>query len=519
MFTISFPAKIAPGIFSSEYRRLVANISAVREQARPPGDAHVTEKVVRCLWFDEYFDTAALRTEDGRNLALYSPGVWNEGAGPDFRNAEFAFDGGRRLRGDVELHVQASAWKQHGHANDPAYRNVLLHVVLYNDLDAPTVHHRQRDIPQLALSHHLTADLAEIMESLAPQTLPDKGIGREGLCCRSARALGRNERWLGRFLDIAGDERMLTKARFFKTAMNNASPDEVMYAAIMECMGYSANRHGFRLLARAASLGELRKWTPLDDTPEATARVIEAILFGVAGFLNSVKPRHSADPETADYLRALRKCWRPIAQDFPAPPLDPSAWVLNRTRPTNHPVRRIPAVAALLARHLHSGLCRATLAAVESIPSGGKESRRCRQTVEKLCNLFQQPTSAYWSRRTAFGPPTLKHPNRLIGPTRATEIVVNAIIPTLLALPGRRERPRAEYRIHNIYSALKPLADNAVTRYMKCRVFAGTAPAKRVVNSTRRQQGLIQIFHDFCESTDTTCESCGFLAAVEGRGE
>jgi len=518
MFTISFPARIAPGVFSREYRRLVADISAVREKAKAPGDARVTEKVVRCLWFDEYFDTAALRTEDGRGLALYSPGVWNEGAGPDFRNAEFAFDGGERLRGDVELHVHASAWNQHGHADDPAYRNVRLHVVLYNDLDAPTVSHRQRAIPQLALSRHLTADLAEIMESLAPQTLPEKGVGREGPCCRSARALGRDERWLAKFLDIAGDERMLTKARFFKTAMNDATPDEVIYAAIMECMGYSANRHGFRALARAASLRELRKWTPLDDTPEETARVIEAILFGVAGFLNSIKPSHSADPETADYLRALRKRWRPVARNFPAP-LDPSAWVLNRTRPTNHPVRRIPAVAALLARHLHSGLCRAILAAVESVPSGGNESRRCRQTVEKLCDLFQQPAGGYWLRRTTFGPPTLKRPNRLIGPTRATEIVVNAVIPTLLALSERDKRPRAEHRLHNIYSALKPLADNAVTRYMKRRMFAGAAAAKRVVSSVRRQQGLIQIFHDFCESADTTCESCGFLAAVEGRAE
>ena len=52
---------------------------------------------------------------------------------------------------------------------------------------------------------------------------------------------------------------------------------------------------------------------------------------------------------------------------------------------------------------------------------------------------------------------------------------------------------------------------------MKMRIFEDMRQADRVVSSTRRQQGLLQIFHDFCESATTTCEACGFLAAVEGR--
>ena len=511
--------------FSRDYRRLVAQVTQVTQVTQvslvaegPPAGDHrpVREKLVRCLWFEQYFDTATLRTEDGRHLSLYSPGSWNEGPGPDFRNAEFAFADSPRIRGDIELHVQSSAWNQHGHAADPAYRNVKLHVVLDNDLNTPTIAHASGPIPQLALRRHLTADLAEIINSLDPQSLPQKGVGREGPCCRSARAMGRDEKWLAHFLDAAGDERMLTRAGLFTQAMRQSTPDETMYRALMDCMGYSANRHGFRLLARAAPLAQLRKWTPLDAPPEQTQTALQALLFGVAGFLTPGKNAARPDPDTDTYRQKLRALWQPAASTWPTPLLTPSAWVQNRTRPTNRPARRIPAIAAFLARHLHSGLCRAMLAAVESIPATGRDAGRCRHTVDTLCALFDGKPDTYWQRRTGFGPPTLARPNRLIGPTRTVEIVVNAVIPILLALSQDADRPRVEQQLHNLYLALPPLADNSVTRYMKRRLFPAPDKAKRIVSTARRQQGLLQVFHDFCETTDTTCESCGLLAAVEG---
>ena len=174
-------------------------------------------------------------------------------------------------------------------------------------------------------------------------------------------------------------------------------------------------------------------------------------------------------------------------------------------------------MAAFLAAHLHSGLCRAVIATVESIPATGREASRCRQTLEKLCRLFEETPAGYWGRRTRFGPAVLTRPNRLIGAARANEIIVNAVIPLLLALSQKNNTPRMEQRLHNIYTSLRPLADNAVTKYMKSRVFSDAEQARRTVTSARRQQGLLQIFHDFCEKTSTTCESCGFLAAVEGH--
>jgi hypothetical protein len=121
----------------------------------------------------------------------------------------------------------------------------------------------------------------------------------------------------------------------------------------------------------------------------------------------------------------------------------------------------------------------------------------------------------YWLRRTGFGPETLRRPTALIGAARTTEMIVNVVVPFLLALPRDGERARVEQRLHNVYCSLRPLSDNSITRYMKSRIFQEGPAAGEIVRSMRRQQGLMQIFHDYCESDSTTCEACGFLAAVE----
>jgi len=148
----------AEGQFSRLYAQWTGGAGSVAERARlgHADQAEVREKIVRCLWFDQFLDSANLATEDGRRLAVFSPGYWNEGAGPDFRNAEFALGDAPRVRGDVEIHVAASDWNRHGHADDPMYGRVLLHVVLHNDLGEATVAQGDRRIPQLALARRLS---------------------------------------------------------------------------------------------------------------------------------------------------------------------------------------------------------------------------------------------------------------------------------------------------------------------------------------------------------------------------
>ena len=58
--------------------------------------------------------------------------------------------------------------------------------------------------------------------------------------------------------------------------------------------------------------------------------------------------------------------------------------------------------------------------------------------------------------------------------------------------------------------------DNAVTRRMQQVIFEGPDAAGQVVNSARRQQGLHQLYRDFCGGPDG-CDRCVLYLASRAR--
>ena len=99
--------------FSDAYRRLSQALLRVGEPraAYAPPSARLPERLVKCLWFDQYVVPEKLATASGCRIEVLSPGWWNVEAGPDFLNSELRVEGGEILRGHVEVHVDASDWK------------------------------------------------------------------------------------------------------------------------------------------------------------------------------------------------------------------------------------------------------------------------------------------------------------------------------------------------------------------------------------------------------------------------
>ena len=64
---------------------------------------------------------------------LLRAGRAGRGPGPDVREAAFQHDSGVPLVGDIEVHLRASDFVRHGHASDPAYGGLILHLVWEDD--------------------------------------------------------------------------------------------------------------------------------------------------------------------------------------------------------------------------------------------------------------------------------------------------------------------------------------------------------------------------------------------------
>ena len=97
---------------------------------------------------------------------------------------------------------------------------------------------------------------------------------------------------------------------------------------------------------------------------------------------------------------------------------------------------------------------------------------------------------------------------------QSSVIFINIIIPVLLAYARKMNDAVLEKRLFKAYKMHSRLSPNNITRFMNYRILGKDKQRKNVVNTARRQQGLLQIFKDFCESDDIACKRCVLLLSI-----
>jgi hypothetical protein len=509
--------------FSDVYGRLLQEFAAQVSESRATygqPSRSVREEIVRCIWFGGHFPTEGLTTDDGRRLEVVSPGWWNVEGGPDFVRAEFLLEGSGRVAGDVEVHTVASAWNAHGHQQQPEYNDVALHVVLWNDRDEPVRTHEGRAIPQLTLSRFIAEDLEELVEIVdgEDEPAPARWPAPEGRYCgRAWRAGDIDAQWLGRLLDAAGDHRVVTRAAGFRDLFQNHPREQVLYERIAEALGYKNNRMPFMQLAGLLPIQTLRGMVPEAVPAPEKARLLGAALLTTAGLMDEGDPQGpAADERTVAYCREVARAWQELNAHPPAARLSLSHWHLGGTRPVNYPMRRIAGLAALCGRHLHDGLFAHFLRVVNTVQPAPR-ARLNTALRNALLDEFLSLRHPYWSYHYTLGGATLTRPKALVGRERATAILIDVLLPMLLAHAEEEGESELAGKLHTLWRGLPRRPDNAITRRMEQVIFESREAARTVVNSTRRQQGLHQLYRDCCR-TETGCERCvAYLARRAGK--
>ena len=499
--------------FSAEYLRLCETAGVGEPGAAYPQSARmpVRERLVRCFWFDQNLTTDDLRTEDGRKLRVISPGWWNLESGPDFRNAVIRLANEPIVKGDVELHVDAADWYNHGHHNDPAYNAVILHVALRNDRGEPTVKTASgREIPQLVLEPYLSAGLAELSETVNPEDYPERSDCSVGLCNVAMREQALAGDRVGLFLDYAGDQRALAKMQKWERLLAALGPEEAIQSGVMEALGFKKNKSQFALLSRLAPPPRLKAVIAGQPADEKRLRA-EAVLFGLAGLLAA--PRMEKDDEAAAYVKSIEERWHALEPDFPEGGMDGRQWVFSGSRPVNFPTRRIAAAAGFLAEHIERGLLHALLACLPP-ETGNLRQKDVTAARRNLEQLFTGTPGGFWQTRCTFASKRMNAGASLVGRERADLIIMNVAVPVLLLHARHNADTALEQLLHTLYVKLPRLAPTSVEGFMVQRVFGGDQQAARIISNARRQQGLYQVFKDFCEKDDRGCRRCALLAAL-----
>ncbi|MFZ4483699.1 MAG: DUF2851 family protein [Chthoniobacterales bacterium] len=435
------------------YREALSADRSLRVQERD-------EPADELAWQARWFSGACGRdftSNSGEKVVIRDFGEWNREAGPDFVRCSVRV-ADRERHGAIEVDLDAAGWEQHRHAVNPDYENVVLHVVVRR----PTKPHfsrtaRHREVPQVCLADGQRAE--DVWSATAP--------ARPGRCSAPLRELPSDQ--LTELLKVAARRRLERKGAVLDTMIAARGADAALYEAVAATLGYKNNKLPFQLLAQRVP------WR------EAARPRGEALLFGLAGFLDKPEPPAGAPRQ---YAADLWAAWWKERAARTAAILPSNSWRLAGQRPANHPLRRLGALAAV-ARQWRQ---------IRPALEAGNEAR--------LQAVLGRLTHPFWSFHTTWRSPHRPAPLALLGPDRIREIFANIALPLALARgisPAWEDFPSGP--------------SNTALRVVSARLFGGPLP-RTLPRRLFVDQGLLQIYADFCLRDHGECAHCRFPALV-----
>jgi hypothetical protein len=166
-------------------------------------------------------------------------------------------------------------------------------------------------------------------------------------------------------------------------------------------------------------------------------------------------------------------------------------WKTGGQRPVNHPQRRLAALAAMVRQWPK------IRAAADACEAG------------KIRKLLGGLRDEYWERHYTVRSAASRSEMALVGTSRVTEMLANVFYPwAILERPEKWE----EYR------TLAAELSNRRVEVAAARLFATDARQAELLKSTAMQQGLLQVYEDFCMQDDSDCAACLFPRQVAQWG-
>jgi len=413
----------------------------------------MTEDFLHYIWQHRLFLPEGNVTVDGELVETLQSGQPNIHAGADFMDVRVRI-GDTLWAGCVEIHLRSSDWERHGHHNDPAYNNVVLHVVYQHDAD--TYNACRQKIPVMEL--HFDARYFDNYHRLAGS--------KERIACRNEPEK-LDDFSLAAWMERLAVERLEQKtAAIINTYISSCYHwERTLYRQLARNFGFNLNALPFESTVKSLPLNILLKHR--DQLLQ-----VEALLFGQAGML-------SDERITDAYYVELRKEYLYLQKKYNLEPIDPFLWKYLRLRPINFPTLRIAQFAALMHHndHLFSQIIEA-------------------KSVDNFEKIFDLQASEYWDTHYVFGKESPKR-NKSFGKTAFHTILINTVAPFLFVYGKARDKEEFCARAVALLENLPAEKNSILTQWEETGV--------RNLNAFT-SQALLQLTNEYCRLK--RCLSC-----------
>ncbi|HKK76906.1 MAG TPA: DUF2851 family protein [Saprospiraceae bacterium] len=420
------------------------------------------ESFVQFIWRYRRIEQHQLWSTQRESIQIIDFGQYNTNAGPDFLQAKVKI-GDTIWAGHVEMHVKASEWYRHRHDENPAYQNVILHVVW--EADTEIERPNGQIIPCLELKPLTTPTLYQRYLKLArhpgkipcQETLPEVPDIKIKL-----------------WLDCLLVERLDQKTSYWARALTAHKNDweQVFYQALAHSMGLPVNKEAMEALAVRTPLRLLRKHR--DQLFQ-----IEALLFGQAGLLEDREFEE-------EYPQKLQREYQFLRKKYQLQAISPLEWKFSRMRPSNFPTLRIAQLALLV--HQSNYLFSKIMAL---------------QSIEEAYYALEVKTSYYWKEHYRFDQRSTQRREKKLGRSTIDLMLINTIIPFIFLYGKKMGLPNYTERALHLLEQIKPENNRLIRDWAERGV-----PAENACQS----QGLIQLYKHYCKSK--RCLDCAIGTAI-----
>jgi len=421
------------------------------------------EDFLHYIWQNGFFDHLKLQTTSNEPLKIIRSGFHNPDAGPDFLQAQIKI-GHVLWAGHVEIHKNASDWYAHGHEKDPAYDNVILHIV-YDD-DMPVYDIQNRQIPTLDISRYILKDIIKNYNKL----IKNKTFIRcqNELAQVDAYVLFHYKYRL--FLERLYNKNEQIKKQLLES-QNNWK--QIFYQTLLTYMGGPVNKESFALIGQLLPFGIFAKY-------QDRLLSLEALLFGVAGLLHESKYDH--------YYQRLQQEFLFLKNKHNLETLPAGAVKFHRLRPPNFPTLRLAQVARLFYQtdHLFEKLMQI-------------------EAVGEAYTLLHSTASTYWDTHYNFDKIT-KARKKAIGTSFIDILLINVVIPLKFAY----QKYKGKINHDNILSLMEKIPPE------KNKIINSFQRLKFPVNNALDTQAVIQLYQHYCHPFN--CLSCDIGHKIIKKG-
>ena len=401
------------------------------------------------IWENQYFDKTGLFTCQGQSIQIIDPGTRNTNSGPDFSEAHIKI-GPTTWVGAVEIHVKSSDWKAHGHHQDTAYDQVILHVVWVNNFQVKSS--TGKLIPAL--------ELRDVINENSLQGYSLFLTNKYSIPC--VRQLPKVP--LGVFMDMLNSSfNVRIRKRAIQTDhLYHKTQDweQVTYFMLGKSFGFKVNAEAFESLVKLVPLNIIRKL-------RFNLFQLEAMYFGQSGLLNKLNGDH--------YFRRLEREYNYLKQKYQLSPgyLKREVWRFHRLRPGNSPVLRIAQFASTMQKQYF------TFSDIRETTHIG---------YYHSMNILP---SDYWRTHYDFGKSSDVSSGGKLGLTSVENLVINTVIPVLAGYAFRTKQVKYMDRAIQLARSLKSEQNHIVADW-KDLGFR--------VSSAYGSQALLELNNSYCKS-------------------